>query len=408
MGREIKEGVNMIVPDSIDFEMRGGSHPNPLMNTYEKQVAEGAFNLINSNPAWSELSYKTAYNFQYLNTFYGTRDPKLIDLLYQLQPYPSMIEMEVTQAVCPLRCKFCELTYWDEKPIQLSLDKFKYAMDQFPELKWAGNNALGDPFTNPNYYDMVKYLDDKGVAQEIYMTTFLLEEADMKKFIDLKAMMMTKISFDGATKETYEKVHQGGDFDKAIRNIKALDRYKRKAGRYFPQLEFHYIITKENIHEAERFVDLIDSLNVFTTNIMFSRLLHNFKEVNDIYTEVPQDLIERLINKGKGLGIPVSVNGDARTIKPPANDCTQWLMPYIFPDGTIIPCCCMNEQNRRWWQREHSMGNIFDTPFREIWEGERYKKLRTNLRNKKIPDASAMCAICNINDITCGSGKNET
>jgi len=396
----------MVVPDAVDFEMRGGSHPDPEMNSYEKGVAENAYKLVNTSPQWTELGYKTAYNFLYLNNFYGTRDPGILAILNKLQPYPVMVEMEVTQAVCPLRCKFCELTYWDEKPLQLSFEDFKYAMDQFPDLKWAGINALGDPFTNPRYYDMVKYLDDKRVAQEIYMTTFLQEEADMKKFVDLHGMVMTKISFDGATKETYENIHQGGDFDKAIRNVKALDKYKRQAGKFFPRLEFHYIITKENIHEAEAFIALVDSLDIYCTDIMFSRMLHNFKEVKDIYIEVPQDLIDRLVQRGKGYGIPVSVNGDSRAIKPPANECTQFYMPYIFPDGTIIPCCNGNEANMRKWQRENSMGNIFETPFREIWEGEKYRNLRNSLYLKKKESFDPVCKnLCAIHDISCGVDK---
>jgi MoaA/NifB/PqqE/SkfB family radical SAM enzyme len=132
---------------------------------------------------------------------------------------------------------------------------------------------------------------------------------------------------------------------------------------------------------------------------MFSRLLHNFKEVNDIYTEIPQDLIDRLIQRGKGYGISISVNGDARAIKPPASTCSQWQMPYIFPDGTVIPCCNPNEANMRKWQRESSMGNIFKTPFREIWEGEKYRKLRDSLYLKKREDFSPICrTLCAIHD----------
>lgn len=298
----------------------------------------------------------------------------------------------------------CEHTYWNEPIDELPLSMFKHVMDQFPDLKWAGNNALGDPFTNPDYMSMVKYLDDKQVAQELYTTSFLLSPEQMEEFTKLKSFLLLKFSVDGATKETYEKIRVGIDFDKVMRNIKAVDRFKKKHGKFWPKVEFHYIIMKQNIHEAEMFLDLVDSLDIHCGNVMFSRLLHQFPEAKDIYCDVPQDLVEKLVKKGESLGIPVSVNGDARNKKPPANECTQWQMPYFFPDGTVIPCCCMNEQNRRQWQREHSMGNVFQKPFREIWNDTPYKTLRSNLWTKHIKEASPMCAMCNINDIKNLSG----
>ena len=389
----------MSFTDSIDFEMRGGNHPDPVMNVIERQVAEEAFKRVTSDPTWTELPLKTAYNFLHLNTFYGSNNPQIINLIQRLQPYPVYVEMEVAQWICPLKCIMCEIQYSEQPKIHLSFEKFKYAMDQFPDLKWAGNNALGDPFTNPEYGQMVKYLDDKKVAQEIYMTSCLLKEKDMKRFVDYKSFILTKFSLDGATKETYEKIRPGVDFDQVIANIKALDNYKRNAGKFFPKIEFHYIIMQQNIHEAEQFIDFIDSLDIRCTGIMFSRLLHYFPEVKDIYTNVPEELGKKLVEKGKQLGIPVYFNGDANACKPPSYNCTQWEMPYIFPDGTVIPCCNGNENNDRDWQRKNSMGNIFETPFREIWMNERYVKLRNSIiigdPKNYTPVCTNLCAICN-------------
>ena len=383
--------------DVVDFEMRGGHHPDPEMDAIERQVAEATFQRVTSDPSWGELSFKTAYNFMHLNTFYGSSNPQIINLLNRLQPYPCYVEMEVAQWICPLKCIMCEIQYSEQPKIHLSFEDFKYAMDQFPDLKWAGNNALGDPFTNPDYLKMVKYLDDKEVAQEIYMTSVLLKPEDMKRFTEYQSFILTKFSLDGATKETYEKIRPGADFDKIIANIKALDNYKRQAGKFFPKIEFHFIIMQQNIHEAEQFIDFIDSLDIRCTGIMFSRLLHNFPEVKDVYIDVPEELGKRLIEKGKQRGIPVWFNGDAQACKAPAYNCTQWSMPYIFPDGTVIPCCNPNEANCRDLQRELSMGNIFETPMREIWEGEKYKALRKTIPEGNpenyMPVCKQLCAI---------------
>jgi MoaA/NifB/PqqE/SkfB family radical SAM enzyme len=395
-----------MIPASIDFEMRGGDHPDEEMNAVEKSIAERAYASVNASSVWAELGYKRTYNLLHLFTFYMTRDPRIIKLLYRLQPYPEYIEMEVTQGICPLRCRQCELSYWDEKPIQVSFKDFKCAMDQFPNLKWAGNNALGDPFTNKDYWKMVKYVGDKGVNQEIYLTSQLLEPKDMEKFVTMNTHAYVKFSIDAATKKTYEYMRRGVDFDHVIENVKALDYYKKKHHKHFPEIHFHYLIMKNTIKEAEQFIDLVDGLGINCDGIMYSRLLHTFKEIEPYFMEVPEELCMRLQARGKKVGIPVSFNADARN-KPPANECVAWTMPYIFPDGTVICCCCMNEQNRRDWQRKTRMGNIFETPFRDIWYGEKYTKLRNLLWQKKVKEAHPVCKICNIYDIDNLSDINE-
>lgn len=391
-----------MIPRIIDFEMRGGDHPDPQMNSVEKQIAEQAFNRVTSDPYWSELDFKTVYNFMHLNTFYGTRKSELIDLLYGIQPYPVYLEAEVTSR-CSLRCIMCEHTYWKE-PItpDWSVEKFQSVIDQFPELKWCALNPIADQFSNPHFFEIMQKLDERHVCQELYMTSTTLEEADMKKIVDLKSMMMVKFSHDAATPETYEKIRVNGNWSKVERNIKAFDRYKRRAGRSFPTLEFHYLIMRQNIHEAESFIEWVDSLGIRCSSIIYTRLLHNFPEINETYLEIPPELGERLVKKGKSVGIPIYFNADVNANKPPANQCTQWTMPFIFVDGTVITCCCQNEANIRGWQRENSMGNIFKKPFKEIWVDAPYRRLRENLRAGQIEEASPVCGECAINDVTCG------
>jgi len=383
-----------MIPEAIDLEMRGGNHPDPVMNNVETQIAETAYRLISNDPVWSELHPRTAYNFLHLNTFYGTRNPELVNLLYRLQPYPSYLEAEVTGR-CPFRCIMCEHTYWDEPNYpDWSMDQFKYVIDQFPDLKWAALAPIADPFVNKDFFEMLKYLDDRHVAQEIYMTSGTLQEVDMQKLVNLKGMIMIKFSHDAATPETYEKIRVGVNWDKVVRNIRALAKYKRQAGKFFPRVEFHYIIMKQNIHEAEMFLDWVDSLGFPVTEVMYSRLLHYFPEVKDVYTDIPEGLIEKLKNKGKQLGINVIANSDAqlKAEKLPANMCTQWLMPFIFVSGEVNTCCAQNEANQRKLQKECTMGNIFQQSMRDIWNGKKFRELRTNLYNKRFP--SPICQMC--------------
>jgi len=384
----------MPAPFAIDFEMRRGRHPDQEMDGVEQLIAEMALTRMSNNAGWNELGFRKAYNLSHLYTFHCTRNPQLIKLAYRLQPYPSYLEIEATQG-CPHKCVMCETTFWNEPTLILSWKKFRHIVDQFPDLKWIGINAIGEPFLNRKFMNMLRYMSEKQVCQELYTTTQMLNEKDMRDFVKYGIVELFKFSLDAATPETYKKIRPKINWENEINNIKALDYYKKKYNKYFPEIHFHYLIMKQSIGETLDFLDFINGLNIDVANIYFSRLLHNFKEINDVYIEVPEDLVIKLQEKGKKLNIPVSFSQDIHN-QAPINECVAWQMPYIFADGTVISCCCMNLQNRRDWQRKTSLGNIFDKSFREIWIDEPYTKLRNMLWNKKPNLAHPACKMCNI------------
>jgi MoaA/NifB/PqqE/SkfB family radical SAM enzyme len=392
------------VPAAVDYEMRGGNHPDQEMNAWEYQTSKIAYQRCLTNPEWAKRGFKKAYNLTHLGMFWMSRNPQIVNMMYRLQPYPVYVEMEIVQTACPLNCIQCEKRYWDEPVQKVSFDDFKKVMDMFPNLKWAGINALGDPFTNKEYLKMIGHLSNKGVCQEVYTTATLCEEKDMEKFVEMGFEYM-KFSVDAATKETYEKIRPGADWDKTMRNIKALDYYKKKHHSTFPIIEFHYLVHKPTINEAMDFLDVVKKLDIDVGNVMYSRLLHYFPEIKDLFIDFPEELAKQLAEKGRKLNIPVAFNADCQAMKPPANECLAWWMPYIFPDGTVISCCCMNEQNRRQWQRDTSMGNVFQKHFREIWNDKPYTQLRNSLKVGKIRQANPVCNICNIYDIEKGEKK---
>jgi radical SAM protein with 4Fe4S-binding SPASM domain len=95
---------------------------------------------------------------------------------------------------------------------------------------------------------------------------------------------------------------------------------------------------------------------------------------------------------------------DVPTSKPPARNCVSWTMPFIFVTGDVIPCCATNEGNKRQFQKETSMGNIFKQPFREIWYGEKYNALRRKLFSGGVPP---QCAACPVFDVSCGGAEKK-
>ncbi|MDM8540088.1 SPASM domain-containing protein, partial [Desulfococcaceae bacterium HSG9] len=55
-----------------------------------------------------------------------------------------------------------------------------------------------------------------------------------------------------------------------------------------------------------------------------------------------------------------------------------WFSTYITAIGNVLPCCYLTDEND-----ENVMGNIYDSSFDVIWNGDQYKKFRKQLRENR-------------------------
>jgi len=375
----------------VEYMMRGGCHANKRTEEFERAIAKTALQAFMTNPHFAKKGLKWTYNKVHFGTFYCSSDPQILDYLYEVQPYPDYIEVEITTC-CSFKCKMCEHTYWKEKQENMSFKDFKHIVDQFPRLKWIGLTGIGESYLNPDFHKIMKYVKDKGIFVELFDVFYYLGE-EQAKFLIEQGVDKIYISLDAATKETYEKIRVNSNWDKVISNLVRFDRLKKKYKSYFPELHFHFIVSKDNQHEIEKYLDMIADLGIDVKGVQYTRCLHSYKEIKDMFVEIPNEKKEAVIKKGQKLGIPVVWNVDTVGSKRPLKDCSVWWMPFIFVDGTVIPCCSLNEQNDRPWQRKTSLGNIFKEDFRKIWYGKKYKAMLKALKEGKCPPVCKRCIL---------------
>jgi len=313
-------------------------------------------------------------------------------LIYWLRPYPPYIEIEVTTR-CNMKCVMCEHTYWNEPEKDMSFEEFKYILDQFPRLHWIGLTGIGESFLNKDFLKMLSFAKSKSFIVEIYDNFSLIDKDTASELIRLK-IDTVYASIDAATKETYEKIRPGGNFERVINNVRYFMEAKRIKGAPLTAFNFHYIISKYNIHELLAYLELVHSLaQGLNPIVQFTRLLHSYKEINDLFVEVPQDLILKAEDKARELGITLSWNANTKGVKPLPTKCIEWTMPFIFVTGDVIPCCAGNEANRRDFQKAYSLGNIFKTRFKDIWRGNKYKQLIDSLCRGRFPPPCRDCCL---------------
>jgi len=286
----------------------------------------------------------------------------------------------------------CEHTYWKETSRDISYQEFVYIIDQFPKLKWIGLTGIGESFLNKDFLMMLELVKSRGIYIELYDNLFFPSEENIKKLVDLQVDKIL-ISCEAATPELYEEIRPGASFEQVKKNLKILFQYKKEKQSIYPKISFHYIVMKNNLNEIPSFIKFVSEISPEPVSIQITRMLHYFPEVHDLYTEISEEFIQTCEIIASEKKVNISWNLDVSNNKPPISHCIEWTMPFIFATGHVIPCCATNESNNRNYQKKTAMGNIFETPFKEIWNGSRYRELREKIRRGSCPPACIHCCL---------------
>jgi len=323
----------------------------------------------------------------------------LQDVVYRhfptLGPYPRQLEVEVTTA-CNLKCVICEHTYWTEKPRHMTFDQFRTVVDQFPGLRWIGLTGIGSGFLNPEYMKMLRFLKEEKSCFVEFFDPFLSIGEELASQIVEIGVNKIWVSLESATRETYNKIRVGSDFDTVIDNIRTLMRIKRQMKSPIPELWFHFIINRHNEGEMEQFVDLVADLSAeehgLSAPVIYWTNLLSFDEVAHLPSRPTRARMDDIEKKCRDLGI-FSVFNENLTCDKPMRSCTKWNEPFVLVTGHVQPCCALNEANDRPYQERHAFMNLFEADFREWWRSGQKGTFVSNLRKGIV---NPVCKNCHI------------
>ena len=338
--------------------------------------------------------FKNAFNYFWTIAFTKEDGAALLEWKYRNNPnsvpYPGRIELEVT-TVCPLKCEKCEHTFWDEQEKNMTYSQLRHILSQFPKLKAISCSGIGHGFNNPEFPSMLKYIKSKQLFTQFFDPLLLINEDKAKLLINLGVEKIW-MSIDGATKQTYEKQQLGSNFETIVKNVKQLTHLKKEMKSRFPELAFHFIVNKENVHEMPMVIDLIHDMTKQGKNILnvvqFTKMIP-FKENKHLSIDkVPESIINETIKRAKGYNnFRLSFcNSDEKL---PISECTAWTVPFITVEGDYYPCCAFTEGNVRNGIRKYLFGNLFKQSFKEIWSSKEMKKLIWDMHNNKVPPVCA-------------------
>ena len=98
---------------------------------------------------------------------------------------------------------------------------------------------------HPKLTDMVKYAKDKGIIEVQFNTNGLLLDATKANELLDAGLDRIIFSFDGATKETYERIRAGSDYYGVINNIKRVVELRDDRGMKRPCVRVQMVEMEE-------------------------------------------------------------------------------------------------------------------------------------------------------------------
>ena len=280
--------------------------------------------------------------------------------------YPFHLVLE-SGNTCNLKCPLCPTPLREETIPKglLSFENAKRILDQFPALIHVNISLWGEPFLNKDIFEIIKYAKKKKIEVLVQSNLNIFNEKMAENLLDSKLDIL-QISLDGASQEAYEKYRVGGNFEKVIKNIELIRELQEKSKNFGTRIVWKMVVNRFNEHEKELAKSWAEKLGV------------EFLVV-EIYT--PRHLEEEWKPREK-LSDSYHVHTDVM------QSCySLWQVATVNFNGDVIPCCSE-------FSRKDAIGNLFEEPFRKIWNNEKYRNLRR--QNKETLN----CQVCHVDKET--------
>lgn len=293
---------------------------------------------------------------------------------------------------CNLRCTMCT---WRHDPIELSFEEIIKVLKNLKELgvrvvRYTGG---GEPLVFPRFMDLMRITKEMGFFGHLTTNGLLLTEDRAEEIVKM-AWDRIVISVDGWDADSYASIRKNGNFENLRQNISSLNKFKRIQNTSRPALELATVVMSKNYRSLDKMIEVCKEWNI--QEIGFSPIIDYGLSDIDKELYLRDEILEEVSNifhltykKAQQAeietNIPVILRNGLGTIKRKIaiKACYQpWLSSLIFPSGKVAPCCYLYDCE---------MGNIKDKSFQQIWQGERYTKLREDFQRGKFLPGCTLC-----------------
>lgn len=329
-------------------------------------------------------------------------------------PLPELAVFEVSSR-CNLACTMCPRSL-GRSPSggsgDLPVEAFSHMTALLSQLDHAVLSWIGEPLLHPQLGEILDILKTFDLHVHITTNGMLLDDETARMLV-ARRLDGLAVSIDAADEATYRQIRQGGSLAKVKENIRGIQRVKRRAASLRPLVQIAFVAMRENALQFPDMVGLARELGI--RNVTFSAVddfglteefaLENgpflgpegreaFGEAKALADEAGISIgIESAHRFYRALGdgpaeyliadiFFLPLDPDQTEAKGFRKGCVvPWLHTFVAHNGDVHPCCIADVV----------MGNVFETPFEEIWSGEAYRSFRQRLKSTNPPEVCWRC-----------------
>jgi radical SAM protein with 4Fe4S-binding SPASM domain len=302
--------------------------------------------------------------------------------------FPIRIQIEATNK-CNLRCPCCSHSRESRAGEHLSPETLEQILRRLsPTPRRVVLSGIGEPLLNPSFFPMVDLLAQRGIRCEFYTNGTMLTPPAQQAILSRANIAMVNISCDGATKETFESLRLGADFERWQRLVRQFLADARQQRGPTLSVGANVVLCRENLAEIGEIMRLLAGLGFGHVYLM-----HPIP-VDDTAAALcasPAELAAaseaEMVRLGRTLGLAVTCSfqrsGSAGSVFP---RCTQpWEYIFVRVNGDVAPCCALFGSDRA-----EVMGNLLEQDFATIWHGDRFR----SYRRSNADGTNALCRVC--------------
>ncbi len=273
---------------------------------------------------------------------------------------PLCVDLEVA-SICDLACPHCFREYVATPDKIINIEFAKQIIDQVVDMKIPSMkfNWRGEPLLFSKLPEVIDYAKSKGVIDTIINTN--ATNLDEKKSIEIIKSGLDHLiySFDGGTKETYEKMRPGrfkeNKFENVYENIINFKKIKDKLGSPFPFTKIQMVLTEDTRKEIENFYS---NFNSFVDEVTVTQYSERGGKISNLSLKVRNQIIDYFEKNDLDMDTPfmVEANGDI-LVSEKRKPCKQLFQRLMVTYNGKVGMCCVD------WGATHNLGYVNEEGF---------------------------------------------
>jgi mycofactocin radical SAM maturase len=160
---------------------------------------------------------------------------------------PVNVTWEITEE-CNLRCRHClSADLRARKAGELDYGQCLAVIDELAAMEvFQINFGGGEPFLRPDFLDILRYAQAKGITTCVSTNGTPLTDALIEELLAMEGLYL-QVSLDGAYPQTNDAIRGAGTFARIIAGIERL------ADHRFPDFSLNMVVTRINFDEIAAF-----------------------------------------------------------------------------------------------------------------------------------------------------------